>query len=355
MKSYGWILVGGEKQKVHIKEYHPDLGGVTDDLGRALVPKEDCFLIWPGEHYAKVSSPRREIDETNSGGVVERLWREIWQSYSPSEYLELDFEVDHKIHTVDLIDKMGYIVELQHSNISLEEVQKREEIHQKMYWIVDASRADWIHLNSLVDESEVKSISKGYILVKERKVWWSYFNRAMFLDLGVGLGCIEKVYYSPGMSRYYLCRLCSYEYFLQSLFHLKPDFELNPIHQVSIDSVGHPSSSKTLHDLEYSVRLDQQSIQIDCSSHWTYQHKELLEQFGMRRCVKQSGFIPEPRRSGKFTLRLFYSKERAQHEEVILECRELVQEIRQSLESEYKARIEELEEITNKLDVMSSL
>lgn len=321
MKFYGWVLVKGEKQKVHIKEYHPDLGGVTDDLGRALVPKEDCFLIWPGEYQTKLQSP----------------WREIWQSYSPSQYLELDFEIENKSYTADLIDRMGYVVEFQHSTITLEEVQKREQVYQKMYWIVDASKADWIHLDSLLDSSGLKSISKEYILVKERKVWWSYFNRAMFLDLGVGLGCIEKVYYSSNLTRYYLCRLCSYEYFLRSLFHLKQDFELNPIHQVQIESRTHQ-----LHELEYTVRLDGESIWVDCSSHWTYQHREVLEHFGMRR-------------SGKFTFRLFYSKERAQQEEAITECRDLLEAIKQSLETEYQERLKELEEISQRLEALSSL
>ncbi len=42
-------------------------------------------------------------------------------------------------HRADILGNFDVVIELQHSNISIDEIKKREEFYKKMIWIVDAN------------------------------------------------------------------------------------------------------------------------------------------------------------------------------------------------------------------------
>ena len=160
-KRYGWILRGTQPKRVHISEYSKLDGEVRDDLGRLLVARQGPKITW---HFAFY--PGQVVFDCDRKGykVGKTFWHEIWQSYSPSSQVEVyrwknvgDITV---CHIADLIDKEEYVVEFQHSSITLEDVRSREQVYDNMYWLIDATNSEWIPLD-------------GKILVKQEHGWWN--------------------------------------------------------------------------------------------------------------------------------------------------------------------------------------
>lgn len=78
----------------------------------------------------------------------ETEWHLRWKSLAPRERVEVVMGP----HRADVVSPSGIVVELQHSSISLEEAQEREQFYGRMIWLFDAQpfadRLDWINRGS---------------------------------------------------------------------------------------------------------------------------------------------------------------------------------------------------------------
>lgn len=71
------------------------------------------------------------------------LWHLKWQTYLASQGAEIEarIEKDGKVHRADAKLKNGIVVELQHSHISVQEIEEREAFYEKMIWVFDIRKA----------------------------------------------------------------------------------------------------------------------------------------------------------------------------------------------------------------------
>ena len=68
------------------------------------------------------------------------LWHLQWQSYLAQQGAEIEVTMERggTTHRADAVLKNGTVVELQHSSISVDEIEKREKFYGNLIWIFDA-------------------------------------------------------------------------------------------------------------------------------------------------------------------------------------------------------------------------
>jgi competence CoiA-like predicted nuclease len=87
--------------------------------------------IW---HWAHVTTV-----DCDAWGEPESEWHLNWKRGLPLDWIEVVMEDDDCKHRADIRLPTGLVIELQHSPISVEEIQKREAFYQNMIWIFDLS------------------------------------------------------------------------------------------------------------------------------------------------------------------------------------------------------------------------
>lgn len=91
-----------------------------------LVAKCGKIVAWHWAHEAKDCDPWSE---------GESAWHLDWKELAPPERRE----VVRGPHRADLVGPGGGVIELQHSSISVDEIEERERFYGKMVWVFDAS------------------------------------------------------------------------------------------------------------------------------------------------------------------------------------------------------------------------
>lgn len=91
-----------------------------------LVAKCGRLVAW---HWAHESV---ECDPWSEG---ESAWHLDWKDLAPADRRE----VVRGPHRADLVGPGGGVVELQHSAISVDEIEERERFYGKMVWVFDAT------------------------------------------------------------------------------------------------------------------------------------------------------------------------------------------------------------------------
>lgn len=141
----------------------------------------------------------------------ETLWHRDWKNHFPSEWHEIvHFDDNVEKHIADLKTPHGLVVEFQHSPISTEEKQSREDFYKTMIWIVDGTRRKR-------DRERFFSGSRGFLttvarntyLVKDPKIAfpseWTYSKSIVFFDFGIHENGTHTVYmlYKTQKAQYY--------------------------------------------------------------------------------------------------------------------------------------------------------
>ena len=180
MKEFGWVVNEDLWSKIHISDLNKRQHRIVcDDLGRRLIPKQGNIKIW---HFALHKEETQYHCDDKKYKCNKGDWHKAWQSYSPSSHIEVYKRVQKEdgsviCHIADMIDRHGNVVEFQHSNISIEDIESREEAYGNMHWVVDATKSAKIKLTD------------DRILVKELESWWGLLSKPMFLDVGKGSIC----------------------------------------------------------------------------------------------------------------------------------------------------------------------
>jgi hypothetical protein len=64
-------------------------------------------------------------------------WHRFWKSLVPKEWCEQVIKKNGEIHRADILTPDGLVIELQHSSISPDEIEDREEFYENMVWLFD--------------------------------------------------------------------------------------------------------------------------------------------------------------------------------------------------------------------------
>jgi len=134
-------MIWGLSNNKKIKAY-PNGKSICPLCKNKLVAKCGDIKIWHWAHKSK-----KDCDPWYKG---ESPWHIKWKEYFPKECQEVII----KNHRADIKTKEGLIIELQSSNISSEEIQKREEFYKNMIWILNG-----------------ETIAKNFVPYKLRYKW----------------------------------------------------------------------------------------------------------------------------------------------------------------------------------------
>ena len=113
-------------------EPSPGLAGTCAYCGRAMIPKCGRYVRWHWAHKRRIG-----CDPWHEG---ETAWHLMWKDCFPKRWQET-LHVDGRTgerHIADVKADSGLVVEVQHSPISADELQSREDFYGDMIWIVDA-------------------------------------------------------------------------------------------------------------------------------------------------------------------------------------------------------------------------
>jgi len=102
----------------------------------------------------------------------ESEWHLKWKNEFPKECQE--FTIGR--HRADIRTKSRWIIELQNSSISSEEIKDREEYYKRMVWLLNGRK--------FADNFEININGKWFNLIWKhpRKCWW-YSNKEIYIDL----------------------------------------------------------------------------------------------------------------------------------------------------------------------------
>ncbi len=115
-------------------EPSPGLKGKCASCGANVTSKCGSIKIWHWSH-----SNRRHCDPWwENEGPWHRAWKENFPRAS-QEVLMID-ELSGEKHIADLKTDNGIVIELQNSNIDIEEIRSREIFYENMVWIVNAEK-----------------------------------------------------------------------------------------------------------------------------------------------------------------------------------------------------------------------
>jgi competence protein CoiA len=82
-----------------------------------------------------------DFGDCDSWSGPETDWHRYWKSLVPPDCCEVVIERDGVKHRADIMTRSGMVVELQHSSIGPDEIEKRERFYGRMLWLFDVSEA----------------------------------------------------------------------------------------------------------------------------------------------------------------------------------------------------------------------
>lgn len=106
-----------------ILEAAPHLEGYCPACGNCVIAKCGDVKVWHWSHTAN-----RDCDPWHES---ESQWHIDWKQSAPR------CEVVIGPHRADIVTRNGTVVELQHSYLSVAEIQEREAFYRQMIWIFD--------------------------------------------------------------------------------------------------------------------------------------------------------------------------------------------------------------------------
>lgn len=107
----------------------PGLKGICPHCESELIPKCGRLKMW---HWAHLSEKA-----CDSWSEPESDWHRYWKNLVEPECAEVTIEKSGQRRRADIWLINGVIVELQHSSISVQEIEAREQFYGKMIWLFD--------------------------------------------------------------------------------------------------------------------------------------------------------------------------------------------------------------------------
>ena len=132
-------------------------------------------------------------------------WHLLWQNICNINYLEKIIIKNDIKHIADIYnEKTKSVIEIQHSNLSKEDIENREIFYQNMIWIID-----------LKDDSPyIYFMGNKFVMFKAIKKFFTFMKKPVYFDTKYGL--LKKIYefdYS-----YNICEMVDTKAFLIKYF-----------------------------------------------------------------------------------------------------------------------------------------
>lgn len=144
-----------------------------------VIPKCGEIVIHHWAHEANDCDPWWE---------PESHWHRSWKALLPKERVE----VTRGHHRADIVRTDGTVVELQHSSISVPEIQERESFYGKMIWIFDGRD---IPLNRLILRPKTDfPITQATFRWKHPRKHYGICTKPVYIDLGQTIFHLQKLY-----------------------------------------------------------------------------------------------------------------------------------------------------------------
>jgi competence protein CoiA len=110
----------------------------------------------------------------------ETEWHRQWKSYFPADWQEVvHFDtITGEKHIADVKTDKGFVIELQNSPISFEEMQSRETFYKKMLWIINGKKFqnNFFFLGKLPDPKEKLFEDIAFMSTKRDDLGRSFFR-----------------------------------------------------------------------------------------------------------------------------------------------------------------------------------
>lgn len=158
---------------------------------KGICPDPDCGL----EVYARCG-PQRVFHWAHYGTCKgdrwwepETEWHRSWKNKFPRKWQEyrLTDQLTGEIHRADVHTPEGLVLEFQHSRISQEERNKREDFYKDMVWVID-SEFDWNKFKYPLENDDMycKPLKPGVFCLRYARSYlpndWQYSKAPVILD-----------------------------------------------------------------------------------------------------------------------------------------------------------------------------
>jgi hypothetical protein len=173
-----FALVNGERQ-----ESEPGLTAACPMCERPVIAKCGSLRVWHWAHKGKL--------QCDSWWEAETEWHRGWKSQFPVAWQEIvHFADDGEKHIADVRTGNGWVLEFQHSPLSIEERHARTTFYKRLNWVVDGTRRkrDISQFNRALRDGApigprapvMKVRSEGCRLLEE----WADTKAPIFIDFG---------------------------------------------------------------------------------------------------------------------------------------------------------------------------
>jgi len=111
----------------------PKAHGVCPFCQEKVIAKCGEIKIWHWAHTAKTECDAWKEHET--------AWHLDWKAHFPARYTEVAIVRNGEKHIADVCLPGNFVIEFQHSPISVEQIRSRENFYQDMLWVFDVQEA----------------------------------------------------------------------------------------------------------------------------------------------------------------------------------------------------------------------
>lgn len=164
-------MLNALSQDKQILRASPNITGYCPDCGEKITPKCGQIKI---HHWSHKPGGQCQY------GSGETEWHLRWKSYTSPE----NCEVKIGNHRADIRNDNGLVIELQHSNMSIDVIREREEAYDNMIWLLDCNDCDITFTGVARTVAVAVERSLYYYTWKYAKQAWASCTRPLFLDVG---------------------------------------------------------------------------------------------------------------------------------------------------------------------------
>jgi hypothetical protein len=167
----------------------PDAEGTCPLCGVNLVSKCGRINAW---HWA-----HKDMANCDPWYEPETPWHFGWKQLVAPAFCEFRLPP----HRADILGNGATVIELQHSSISPEEIEEREQFYDNMIWLFDATDEAWNRFQLTHEQSpDVGRFVSFRWLHRRRSV--AFCKKPVFLDLGIRLLEVRKLYPKARNAKY---------------------------------------------------------------------------------------------------------------------------------------------------------
>jgi hypothetical protein len=176
--------------------------------GSSMIAKRGEINAHHYAHDKSECSVKRDSDGKTS-------WHLLFQNIAKSEHLERIIKKDNTTHIADIIDTNGVVIEIQHSQLSHNNISDRETFYGSMIWVLDGTTK--VDRMTLCVNKYLETTDGKYTVIKTTKKSWSLFTKKTYIDCGDNEYMLEVLQRFGG--GFYLCKNIKYDLFLKTYYN----------------------------------------------------------------------------------------------------------------------------------------